>query len=482
MASRLVTPAPARQRRVAAPTVLAAVLALAACAVTAPPAPEAPPAPAGWQMADAGPNARLDAPWWLALGDATLTALIDEALARNHDVARAAVRIQQAQVQANRTAQDRWPTVTGGASAGVQRPLQRTGPDAVVINGVSVPLPDAGGTTTNSGTSLGATWELDLWGRVAASLAVADQAVRVSEADRDTARWLITAQVAEQYWRVAAADGKLPLAAAASADAVATLKTTVLQFEVGRLKLLDVARAGAALHEARQREAQLASQRRAALFALALLLDRPAAAMEVPNARLPTADPDGFTAGPPAAVLDRRPDLRSARLTLDAALLKARVTEANRYPPVQLSASLGAGGASLGQWLANPVAGLGLAVSVPMLDAARQRADGELAALQVKDASIAFRDSVAKALVDVEAQFNQRRQLDHDREVAKEKQRTARTALEVARLRHAAGADALQKVREAEQALRDTDLALLDLQLSRWLNLVAIHKALGGPV
>lgn len=482
MTSRHVTSAPARQPRRAAPMALAALLTLAACAVTTPPAPDAPHSPAAWLMADAGPNARLDAPWWQPLGDATLSALIDDALARNRDVARAAVRLQQAEAQARRSAQDRWPTVTGGASAGVQRPLQRSGPDAVVINGVSVPLPDASGTSTNSGTSLTATWELDLWGRVAASIAAAEQAVRISEVDRETARWLITTQVAEQYWRIAMADRKLPLAAAASTDAAASLKATALQFEVGKLKALDVARAEAALAEARQREAQLATQRRAALFALALLLDRPVAAMEVPEARLPASEPDAFNAGPPAAVLDRRPDLRSARLALDAALLKARITEASRYPPVQLSASLGAGGASLGQWLANPVAGLGLALSLPMLDAARQRADQDLAALQVKDAAIAFRDGVAKALADVEAQFNQRRQLDQDRAVALDKQRTARAALEVARRRHAAGADALQKVREAEQALRDADAALVELQLSRWLNLVAIHKALGGPV
>lgn len=444
--------------------------------------PTMPPLPAQWDAGQGMSSTTELSPWWLAAGDDQLSALITEALARNRDVARSVLRLRQAGLATRRSEQDQWPQPSLGLSAGAQRPLQNTGPSSVVINGVSVPLPASSGTSTNAGLSLSASYELDLWGRVADSVTAADHSARASAADLDAARWLLTTQVAEQYWTLAASDAKRPLLQAQITDAQASLAAAQLRVDQGKARPLEADRASAALADARLRLQALDTQRSTAQRALAVLLDVPPQQYAVPAAQLPAADPAELPAATPTAVLDRRPDLRSARHALDAALAKLNIAEANRYPTVRLSATLGSGGNGLGQWLSNPVGSLGAALALPMVDWERLRIERNTAQLQLDDAAVAFRDSLYRALAEVDNQLAQRQQLQAELPNVRDNLAQADKALAVARLRHAAGADALQTVRDADQARRDAQAALLDLRLKAWLNQLAVHKALGGPL
>lgn len=461
---------------------LIAVLLSACTTPTRHALPESPAMPAQWQEAASSAAALPTHAWWLALGDDSLRALITEALARNRDVARSVLRPRQAGLNTRRAEQDQWPQPSVGLSAGAQRPLQNTGPNSVLINGVNVPLPSSTGTTTSAGLSLSAGYELDLWGRVADSVALADHNARASAADLDTARWLLSTQVAEQYWAIAAADAKRALLKTQITDAQASLAAVSLRLDQGKARPAEVDRAQASLADAQLRLQALDAQRGTAQRTLALLMDVPPQQFTPPLSQLPAASPDKLPAGTPTEVLDRRPDLRSARHALDAALLKLNIAEANRYPAIRLSATLGSGGNGLGQWLANPVGSLGVALALPMVDWERTRLDRNLAQLQLDEAAIAFRDSLYKALAEVDNLLAQQQQVQSDLYNVRDKLIQADKALAVAKLRHATGVDALQTVRDANQAQREAQSALIDLRVKAWQNQVALHKALGGPL
>lgn len=478
------SPLPPRRNptRAALVAALAAAL-LAGCGLpTLQPAPVLPALPAQWSQM---PTATGDAPvqaWWLPLHDAALDALIGQALRSNRDVARSALRWQQAALQARVAGLDRWPKPAAGFNASARRSLSGSGATTVLVNGVSVPVPSLPTVSTSYGASVSASYEVDLWARVALSQALARDAAAASQADLDTARWLITTKVAEQYWTLAAIDAKAELASAATRDAQASLAATRLRHEVGKLRAADVVKAELALGEARLRAQALATQRVEATHALALLLDRVPEALNAPAARLPEGDPPEALATAPASLLDRRPDLRSARLALDAALHKLNLAEASRYPQLTLTASLSGGGEALRQVLANPIGSLGLGLAIPLVDWQRAKAAREQAELQLQEAAITFREALYKALVEVETQFAQRRQLATELTQARHRRLAADEVLAIARLRYDNGAEAQQAVRDAEQAQRDATSAVLDLRLKNWLNLVAIQKSLGGPI
>ena len=52
--------------------------------------------------------------WWTAFGDPALDRLVSDVLARNNDLAAAALRVQQAQLQAGLTRLDQFPSANGG--------------------------------------------------------------------------------------------------------------------------------------------------------------------------------------------------------------------------------------------------------------------------------------------------------------------------------------------------------------------------------
>lgn len=446
-------------------------------------APALPPVPAAWQQAPADNAAAVArGPWWIAVGDPALDALIDEALARNRDVARSALRLQQAVLQARTETLNAGLRPSASVGANAQQALDAgAGPGSVLINGVSVPVPSGPRLATSVGATVSAGYEVDLWSRLAASVAAAGAAAEAARADVETARWLLTTQVAEAYWTTAAVDAKTASAQAGVHDAEAGLAAARLRHAEGKIRPAEFDRAGQALADARLKLQTLATQRTQATQTLALLLDRPEA-VRVAAARLPAQDPPDWRAGAPASLLDQRPDLRSARLALDAALRRVQVAEANRYPQLTLGATLSTGGEKLTQILSNPIANLSLALALPLVDWQRLQVQRELALVQLDDAALVFRDGLYKALVETEQQFVQRRQIAGETAAARERAAIAGRALAAATLRHAQGADALQSVRDAAQVEREAQAALIDLRLKAWLNLVALHKALGGPV
>ncbi|MGH8165673.1 MAG: TolC family protein, partial [Woeseiaceae bacterium] len=105
-------------------SIIAAVaLALSACAVG--PDYERPDtaAPAEFARADSSlyTDAEMEADFWRQLDDPMLTALVDDALAANHDLRIALARYDQARALLRESGLDRFPTVTAGATAADRR-------------------------------------------------------------------------------------------------------------------------------------------------------------------------------------------------------------------------------------------------------------------------------------------------------------------------------------------------------------------------
>ncbi|MFT4191311.1 MAG: TolC family protein, partial [Comamonas sp.] len=180
---------------------LLAALVLAGCA--SPAHHDARPTldlPANWAQPAAAPatgSAAPDAPasppwaasarWWERFGDPALNQLIDEALARNNDLASAALNVRQAQLEADLNNGD--PLVYGaqaGLSADATRRL------------------DTGRTSNSRASSASASvsYSIDLWGRLARQRDIAQWALQATEADRETVRLNIIGTTASLYWQL----------------------------------------------------------------------------------------------------------------------------------------------------------------------------------------------------------------------------------------------------------------------------------------
>lgn len=444
-------------------------LLLSACAQ--PQAPSAPTAPASWSQPSPGA-----APDWAGLLDPQLAALQDEALRANTDLQLAALRIVQAQRQAALGGLRLSPSA--GTSVNASRPLeQQSSTRTIDVGGVPVPVTTEQGWSRSYGLSLGLGWELDLWNRIAATQRASLAQVQGAEADRESARLLIRSQVAERYWSLAAAEAQLAPLQQLIAIGEQLLAVQRLRVQEGKLAPIEIDRAAASLQAARSRLADLEAERAGQAQQLALLVGHEPLGFAT-SARLPDAAPERWQLPPPAEVLERRPDLRRARSGVDAALARRQATEAERYPRLSFSAGVSTGGADSRDWLSQPLGSLAANLVVPLIDWRRLDLQRELAQGELEIAALQLRDTLNKALVEVEAQRREGERLRQQQAAQAARLQEARGAERLAQLRHEVGSIGRGELLQAQQARLEAELASLQLRLRAWLAQAALAKTL----
>lgn len=451
--------APQLCRNTARLTAVAALALLAGCAAPRAAAPPPPVPPAAWL--DTAPLAPPPAAWDGAV-DPALRALQARAQFANRDLALAALRWQQARALAGQAALRVQPSLDASASA--SRPLER------------------GGTSQAFGASAGVAFEADLWGRLAQGEAALVAQAEAARTDIAAARVLLHAQVAERYWTAAAAQAQQALAREQQALGEEVAALTACRVDEGKLLRGEAERArSAALAEA-TRVHELAADAQLQRHQLAVLLDEPLPGPELAQARLPQAEPAAPAPGTPAEALARRPDVQRARLAVDAALARLRASEADRYPRLSFSAGVGTGGDALQRWFSQPLATLAAQLVVPLVDWRRLDLQREGVRSELDQAALQLRDTVARSLAEVEAQRIEQQRLQQLQQALQARLADLAESERVAQARHEAGSIGRLELLQARRSRLAGEQERVQLQLRRWLNGLALQRALALPL
>jgi len=433
---------------------------LAGCAVPQAPRPAEPAdVPARWSV-----PAPESAPDWSGQLDPALAALQAQALRANRDIRLAMLRWRAAQQQVRLGELARAPQPGAGLNASSSHALDS-------------PLP---GWRSQFGASASLAYEADLWGRLAAGVAASQAQADAAQRDIEVARLLIRSQVAEAWWQLGTNRQQRALVGPQLEVARAVLEATRARVREGRLAPIEVDRAASTVQQQELRLAQLDADDTQALQTLALLLDQPAPPLPA-DPGLPEGAPPMPPLADPARVLERRPDVQRARLAVDAALARLQVSQASRYPGLSFSASVATGGSVALDWLRNPVASLAGTLVVPLVDWQRLELQREGARTELEVAALQLRDTVHRALADVERLLTERRRLEQAGLAQQARLREAQQAELQAQARVLAGALAPADSLQARGARLAAQQDALGLRLQQWLNHAALHRALASP-
>jgi len=446
------------------------LLSLAGCATPQTAAsPSALQPPVAFKSAPASTAAVPEAPgdaWWQLFGDPVLDALAERAAARNTRIDEAAARLAHARAGVQAAASQRRPQLS--ASAGASR---QAGP---LVNA-------AGGSGTLLTLSAGASWEADLFGRLAAAGDAAALDAEAAAATLAGTRLAVQAEVARQLMALRALDAERALLRDTIAAWRDSLQITEQRQRLGGVAEPAVARAAADLALAEAEALALQRQRAEVEHALALLVGESPSIFTLAEAAASTNLPQ-IPPGIPSEVLVRRADVAAAQWRLQAAQLRASAARAAWFPSLALTASGGQASPELASLLSGSVRawGVGALLSLPLLDGGRRDA----ARLQAQaDADLALaqhRGQVLQALQEVEDQLATLQALDGQ---AQAQQRAAAAAersavLTASRERQglASRLDLLDSRRAALQAQR----RWLQVQAAQRAATVALIRALGG--
>jgi multidrug efflux system outer membrane protein len=452
------------------PMVLAAVT-LAGCATTnAPDRTGAPPVAvaSAWQapLPHGGRSEDL-ARWWSQFDDPLLPELIAAAQAASPTLASAQARIAAA----------RAAVVASGAQA-----VPRLDAVGSVLQGRNVPdMP----TSTSTSLGLQASWELDLFGGVAAAGRASVQRLRGAEAGWHEARVSLAADVATAYVSLRACEAQLSQTRADAESRDETARLTDQSARAGFTAPADAALARAGAAQARSQARAQQAQCDTLVKGLVELTDRAEPALRAQlaagRARLPSA-PALAPAGLPAQLLAQRPDLAAASAAVQAAAADVAATRADELPRVSLSGSLAlasvrsAGISSNGNtWSMGP-----LVVSLPLFDRGSRRAATAASEAAYDEAVAQLQGSARRALREVETALVT---LDATAERERDVLGAAadfEASLTATAARQRGGLASLLDLEAARRNAVQARSALIELQRERASAWIALYRGLGG--
>lgn len=437
---------------------------------------EVPPQPAlpdAWVGEDAA-QARSEDAWWESFGNPTLTALVVEALQNNRDLRSAAHRVELSAAQFAIARSGRRPTLnlTGGAARRRQ-------------NFIGFPIPGGGKvlstTATTMNLGIAASWEADLWGRIAAGVKAAEAEYMASEADALGAAQSVAAQVVAAWLGLLEARFQRELAERTVASWELSETTIRNRFESGVNSALDLRLATSDLEGARANLTGSRDVEERSARALEVLLGRyPSAELEAAAAY--PADLPNVPAGLPADLLGRRPDLVAARMRLEAAQQLSRQARKDLLPKLTLTGDLGRNSGELGDLLDGDFStwGLGLNLLQPLIDHGRFGAtiDAQDAASQAAAADLAGLTLVACA--EVEGALAAKVWLAERVQHLQASLVAATAAEELADDQYRRGLITIITVLDAQRRRFQAESLLISGHRLQFENQVNLHLALGG--
>ncbi|WP_307171561.1 efflux transporter outer membrane subunit [Massilia sp. 9096] len=436
------------------------------------PGQSTPPAP----VAQVSEQARLPANWWSVFGDATLDQLETRAMTGNPNVRAAAQRLVQAQAQLGVTRANELPSLNVNAGVSNQRTSQNS-TEGILFGHQSLH-------GMNYEVGAGFSWELDLWGRVRRVVEAADAQALAAQDDRDGVLLMLSSQVATAYWQLRGLDTEIAILRNALGTRKESEGLIEARFNAGLSNELDVSRtrieranAEADLHEA-QRERDTLEHGLAALIGAS-----PSAPLVAPAQDVALPQPPSIPVGLPASLLGQRPDLAASVAQLRASNAQIGVAQAAFYPDVSLTANYGFASQQLSQ-LAKASSrefSIGpLALSLPVFDAGRNKANLKLAQARYDEAVANHEQRLLTALREVEDALTDVQQRQQQGDVQAQAQQAAARALLVAQARYDRGLSTYLDVTDAQRSTLAADRAAAQIRTQRLLAAVEVARALGG--
>jgi NodT family efflux transporter outer membrane factor (OMF) lipoprotein len=435
--------------------VLIMATALSACATTPYTTPQV-PTPSQFAHAGEGSDATaISGDWWTAFNDPALNALVSRVLVKNDNLAAAALKVQQAQLQAGLTRLDQAPAASGSVGASTSD-------------------------STTYSASVGVSYEVDLWGRLSANTRAANWEAQATEEDRQAAKLALIGTTAELYWRIAYTHQQIAVGEQNLAYVSKVRDLVTIQHNAGSVSGVEVAEADQSVNSQIASLAALEQQLVEYRSAVTVLLggdtwDTSAEPQSLPDIPLPEV-----RAGLPAELLSRRPDLRAAELRLRESLADVDITKASLYPALSLSASGGASSAELGSLFSNPTGSLGLGLTLPFLNYPRVKQNIRVSEKTYEIAVANFRTTLLQALADTDNSLSNRTRLAQQGEAQAASLAAARKAESLYAVRYRTGSVALRVWLDAQQSARAAQLSYDNNRLSQLINQSTLYQALGG--
>jgi multidrug efflux system outer membrane protein len=411
-----------------------------------------------------------DLAWWAIFQDETLRELIRTAVAENYDLRVAAARILDAQAQVVATRSYQFPTIDGTAQA----PYSTTFGDRPPLFALENSFIPQG--------ALNLSFELDFWGRWRRATEAARADLLATEEARHVILSDLVSSVAIAYFQLRMLDLSLEIAQRTVGSRRNSLQLVQLREQGGVVSMMDVYQADTLLSGALRSIPDFERQIEQTENLISVLLGR----LPGPVGRGRTLDGQislpTLPVGLPAALLERRPDVRVAEAQLVAANARIGVAKSEFFPRIMLLGNIGVAGGIQNSVSFGPMGffGIGPTLTVPIFNAGRVQAGVDSAEARVLEAVARYQQTVQQAVRDVSDGLIGYRKRQEARREQEALVQILRSSTALSNVRYDGGVTSYLEVLDNERQFFTAELDLAQTQRDELLAVVGLYRALGG--
>jgi len=422
--------------------------------------------------------------WWRVFDDPVLENLVKTAYKQNLPLQIAGVRVLEARALLGVAVGEFYPQSQKGFG-GLE--YNRISGNSIDIWPPGEDNPGLGYTRGNLG--LGASWELDFWGKFRRAIQSADARLLASVAAYDNVLVSLTADVARTYVVIRVYEDRLRIARENMKLQKEGLRIARARFNAGDTSERDVQQAITLLASTQAQIPFLETGIQKAQHALSILLGMPPGRLRdrlkggqgIPRAPLSIA------VGIPAELLRRRPDIRNAELQAAGQCALIGVAKADLFPSFSLNGAFGfastnVGGASVGDifdW-SSRVATFGPTFQWNILNYGRITNNVRVHDARLQGLLLNYQDTVLRAQQEVEDGLVEFLKAQERIGFLEKSVDAARRSAELALMQYRGGSADYTTVILAQQSLLTEQDRLAGTLGESPLGLVSVYRALGG--
>jgi len=414
--------------------------------------------------------------WRQYFKDPALVSLIDTTLKGNYDLQLALKNIESAQEYVKQAKVGWLPTLNVQANASTSYPSKNS------LNGISLSSFLKTDHIEDYNLVANLSWEIDVWGKIKRQkeAALADY-LNSFEGARAVQTQLV-ADVANSYYNLLMLDEQLQIAKYNVSLSDSIVQMMRLQKTAGDVTELAVNQA----ISQRQTAALLVPQLEQGIAiqenALRILAGQAPATLPRSGKLEEVAMWDQLSAGVPADLISKRPDVRAAEAQLVSANALVGAAQANMYPALTLTASGGLNSYKAAKWFdINSLTGSVLGgITQPVFQRRQLKTQLEVAKIQRDQAEIRFRQQALNAIGEVSNALVKLDKLQTQRQIATDQVQTLGTAVGQARLLFGSGLANYLEVITAQSNALQAQLSRADIVRQQLSAPVELYRSLGG--
>ncbi len=430
------------------------------------------PVPVEFRGAGVAGSTMADLPWQQVLHDGRLEALLEDVFNNNRSLAALYHNVDAARQYVTIARAPLFPWVGYGGST--SKGMNQSG---------GVNIANMGGATANPGSiAASASWELDIWGKTRKEVESADASADAAQEQFHALRVSLLRQVACGYLQLLMLDEQMEIARASVESYRDSLQLFQNQVEGGVADKLQTTSAAAALAAAEAEIPALQSQIAELENTLSVLAGRMPGPIARGGSLKSFAAASKVSAGIPADVIARRPDIRAAEQELRAANADIGVAIASYFPSISLTGAGGIASADLrtaihghrGGW------GIGANLTGPLFQAGQLRANERIKRDSFLAAKAEYEQTVLAAMSEISTTLTQHSKLRQIMQKQEEAVAAYQESVQLSKARYSSGLANYYEVLTAQQGLFPAQKQLAAYRYQYAACVPTLYTQLGG--